>query len=366
VRLLYLTDRLSDRGGADHHLAQVISDGVGRGHQVTVAFGRDEGGMDLPDAVRCCRVPGLAGKAASRSRLGPMDALLNSADAVHIQNVMNPVALRRATSGGRAVVTVQDHRVFCPGRGKTLPDGSSCTAVMADEVCRDCLPDDEYRRSTIELTWQRLNALQPATVVVLSQYMAAELATAGCGGARVIPPWIEVGKPRARAGSTVILGGRLVTHKGVVDGWRAWDAAARPLPLEVAGSGPLSDRLEGAKLLGWMDRRSLHRALRRARVLLFPSAWQEPFGILGVEALAQGTPVVVFASGGTADWSDAGCVRIPTGDVAAMARAVGELAADPGAALALGRAGQVAVGRRFARARIVAELEEVYGEVAGT
>ncbi len=57
---------------------------------------------------------------------------------------------------------------------------------------------------------------------------------------------------------------------------------------------------------------------------------------------------------------------MPPGDVAAMAEAVSELAADPGAARALGRAGQVAVGRRFARERIVAELEEFYRGIAET
>ena len=45
-----------------------------------------------------------------------------AADVVHVQNVMNPTALTRLVSSGRAVVTVQDHRVFCPGPGRTPPD----------------------------------------------------------------------------------------------------------------------------------------------------------------------------------------------------------------------------------------------------
>lgn len=333
---------------------------------MTVAFGRDEGGIAFPAEVRRCRVPGLSNRVASGARLGALDALMDEADVIHVQNVMNPVALARATARGRTVVTIQDHRVFCPGGGKTLPDGSACSTCMDDGVCRACLPDDAYRRSILELTRQRLDALRPAQVVVLSHYMATELAATGITGARVIPPWIERGSARADAGSTVILGGRLVAHKAVLGGWRAWNLAGRPLPMEVAGAGPLETELEGVTLLGWLEPAGLVEALRRARVLIFPARWQEPFGILGAEALAQGTPVVVSDLGGTAEWSRDGCVRVPPGDVAAMAEAVGDLAADSGAARALGRAGQVAVGRRFARERIVAELEELYRGLAET
>ena len=45
MRLLYLTDRLSNRGGADHHLMQVIASLVEAGHEVMIASGRNEGGV---------------------------------------------------------------------------------------------------------------------------------------------------------------------------------------------------------------------------------------------------------------------------------------------------------------------------------
>jgi len=360
VRLLFVTDRLSDRGGADLHLAQVISDVIGFGYRVTVAYGRDEGGIAFPSEVRRLRVPGLSRQVASGARLGALDALLDEADVIHVQNVMNPVALARATDRHRTVVTVQDHRVFCPGGGKTLPDGSACSVVMADGDCEACLSDGDYRRRTLELTRQRLAALKTAQVVVLSRYMAVELEAAGIAKVRVIPPWIKLGERRAKPGDTVMLGGRLVKHKGVNLGWRAWNAAGRPLPMAVAGSGPLESELEGVDLLGWLSPGDLVTALRRARLLLFPAWWQEPFGILGLEALAQGTPVVVADAGGISEWARDGCIRVAPGDVEAMATAVGELAADPGAALALGRAGQTAVGLKFVRERIVAELEGLY------
>jgi len=360
VRVLYLTDRLSDRGGADHHLEQVIGASVAAGHRVTVVFGRDEGGLRVPYGVKLHRVRGLSTMVESSRRLAGLGRLLADADVVHAQNIMNPTALAAAARHGRTVVTVQDHRVFCPGPGKTLSDGSACGLAMTDEVCSGCLADDAYRRRTLELTCRRLAALSGATIVVLSRYMAEELEKVGVADALVLPPWIEIGSERSEAGSHFLLAGRLVAHKGVVDGWLAWSAAGRPLPLEIAGSGPLEPELVGAEHRGWLDSGDLRRTLRRSRALLFPSRWQEPFGMLGLEALAQGTPVVVADSGGTADWSGSGCLRVPPGDVPSMTAAIERLARDPAFALELGRAGQAAVGGIFARERIAPMLDDLY------
>ena len=364
MRLLYLTDRLSDRGGADHHLSQVIASSVDDGCQVSVAYGHDDGGTVRRVEVEYRRIRGLSSMVDSGARLGGLEALLAMADVVHIQNIMNPTALAMAVGCGRAVVTVQDHRVFCPGQGKTLNDGRACTVEMMDTACRGCVPDDVYRRSTLALTRRRLDALRGAEIVVLSRYMTEQLAVVGVTPAGVIPPWVEIGPDRTDPGSTFVLGGRLVAHKGIVDGWKAWAQAGRPLRLVVAGSGPLESELSGADLSGWLAPNDLRAALRNARALIFPARWQEPFGILGLEALAQGTPVVVAASGGTDDWSGSGCIRVPAGDVAAMADAIRRLAADPEWALELGREGRSAVSRLFSRDRIAPMLAELYRGIA--
>jgi len=362
VRVLYLTDRLSVRGGADRHLLQVIRWAAGVGHQVTVACGRWERGVGLPEGVDVVMVRGLASSTASRARLSGLNPLLGKAEIVHVQNVMNPVALRSAVGTGRALVTVQDHRFFCPGPGKTLPDGRPCTMAPASEVCRECLPDGPYRERMLELAADRLEALRGARLVVLSRYMARELEAAGLPGARVIPPWVEVCRDLPHEGKHFLLGGRLVYHKAPLDALRAWENAGRPLPLHVAGEGPLESRLVGAVRLGWLDPSSLRRELLRARAVLFPSFWQEPFGILGVEALACGTPVIVADTGGTREWSVAGCIRVPRGDVAAMAAAIGRLAGDPELARSLGESGRELVRERFGPAVVRPRLETAYSE----
>jgi glycosyltransferase involved in cell wall biosynthesis len=364
VRLLYLTDRLSDRGGADNHLAQVINAVHHRGHVVSIGCGRVEGDPRVATGIDRRRLRGLASRVDSTAGLGGLDELAAAADVIHIHNVMNPAALAIGAGSGRAVVTIQDHRFFCPGPGKTLPDGRRCESAMADRTCDACIEDPGYRSSTLELTARRMAAVRSAPKIVLSRYMANELEAAGERDVEVIPPWAEPGVGRRGAGRCFVLAGRLVAHKGVLDGWRAWDEAGRPCPLVVAGEGPLADVMEGAERRGWLRHDSLMRLLDDARALLFPARWQEPFGILGIEALARGAPVIIAESGGTPDWSEAGCIRVPAGDVSAMAAAVRRLADSPETAVELGRSGRRMVAERFTQDSILPMIERVYRRAA--
>jgi glycosyltransferase involved in cell wall biosynthesis len=122
------------------------------------------------------------------------------------------------------------------------------------------------------------------------------------------------------------------------------------MPLVVAGAGPLRPELEtmGAQVVGWVDRAGLAALHARARVLVMPSRWQEPFGIAGLEALARGVPVAAWDSGGVREWHP-GDGLVPWGDVPALARAIHDLAS---------RRASVPPG--FERESLMARLHEVY------
>jgi len=361
VRILYLTDRLSLRGGAGHHLLDLIR-GMADRAQVSVAAGQIQ--TPLPPGVQGHRIRGLAAQGAEPSGLSGLGKLMDSADVIHVQNLMNPTALHATTATGRAVVTIQDHRLFCPGPGRTLPNGTRCAVQMGDEACTTCLPDPEYRTRILGLTQARAEALGGARLVVLSRYMAQELAAAGLPGAHIIPPAVEAAPAPSPPGTGFLLGGRLVQHKGIDQAAEAWAVAGIEAPLKVAGMGPMAHQLPGAELLGWLDRPALRQALSRARALIFPSRWQEPFGILGVEALAMGTPVVAMVRGGMTDWADHGTLCVDPGDVSGMAAGIQALHADPDKAAVLGREGWASVRERYQEAPLLARLWSVYTNAA--
>ena len=91
---------------------------------------------------------------------------------------------------------------------------------------------------------------------------------------------------------------------------KAWRRSGVELPLVLAGTGPLRAELEAGRrragpaleVLGWVERGRLSALYARARALVLPSRWQEPFGIVGIEALSFGVPVVAWESGGVGEW----------------------------------------------------------------
>ena len=72
------------------------------------------------------------------------------------------------------------------------------------------------------------------------------------------------------------------------------------------------------------DRHELAPVYANADVFVFPSEWDEPFGLVPIEAMACGTPVAATALGGTAEFLEDGmsCVRFEPGDADGLARAV--------------------------------------------
>ena len=194
-------------------------------------------------------------------------------------------------------------------------------------------------------------------MVVLSRYMREELRVAGLDAARVfvVPPFVRrlEGLP-SDGPACVLFVGRLVAGKGALEAAQAWRDSGVDLPLLVAGAGPLRPDLErlGAQVLGWLDRGALASLYARARVVVMASRWQEPFGIVGLEALASGVPVAAWDSGGVREWHPGdGLVR--WGDVPALARAIREQA---------GRRAAPPAG--FDRESLMARLHAVYADAS--
>jgi len=356
MRILHLTDRLTDRGGAYWHLLGVLAAQSEAGHDVRLIVGRDEGHVARPCGVD--RVPALASR--TRAEAPELDALASAfaPDAIHVHTVMNPAVLEWAAGRG-AVITVQDHRYFCPTRGKWTAAGTVCTEPMRAEVCAACFDEQDYFRDIYALTTARLAAIRTMRIVVLSQYMKSELARVGLDEEQVtvVPPFVHGLDPEVRPDGPpcVLFVGRLTAAKGALDAVEAWRLSGLDLPLMVAGAGPLRAALEeaGAQVLGWLNHDRLSRVYRRARALVMPSRWQEPFGIAGLEALTLGTPVAAWDSGGVREWHP-GHGLVAWGDVPGLAAALHETA---------GR-GAVPPGG-FERTTLMDRLTGVY-ETAGT
>jgi glycogen synthase len=136
--------------------------------------------------------------------------------------------------------------------------------------------------------------------------------------------------------------GRLVSDKGVdilLDALGLLSAQGLTPGLTVVGDGPERPRLdEQARRLGVADRvdftgtrtgEELVRILNRHRVLVIPSRYNEPFGIVALEGIACGCAVVGSAGGGLPEAIGPCGLTFPNGDAAALAVLLACLLTDP-------------------------------------
>jgi D-inositol-3-phosphate glycosyltransferase len=171
---------------------------------------------------------------------------------------------------------------------------------------------------------------------------------------------------------------RLVERKGLADAITAL-ADVPGAELHVAGgpeasalaADPEAQRLRAlAERLGVADRVILRgRVGRDAMPALLRSAdavvcvpWYEPFGIVPLEAMACGVPVVATAVGGQIDSVVHGVtgVHVPPRDPAALARALNGLLADPERRREYGANGAKRARLRFGFDRIAHSTRDVY------
>jgi glycogen(starch) synthase len=136
--------------------------------------------------------------------------------------------------------------------------------------------------------------------------------------------------------------GRIDPRKGIDSVLHALAHCPPSSTLDLVGrgdSGHLAELEDLADRLGLAGRVRFSSASRRgvaatyaaADAVVFPSAWQEPFGLVPVEAMATGTPVVAAATGGAAEFLVDGdnCLLVPPRDPIAIAAALSRLADDP-------------------------------------
>jgi D-inositol-3-phosphate glycosyltransferase len=370
----------ADSGGQNVHVAELARALGERGHCVTVYTRRDS--LELPDRVRAgpgVTVEHVPAGPASRT---PKDALLpymaefgdhlarrwlvEPPDVAHAHFWMSGLAAHRGARGTGIPVLQTFHALGTVKRryqGASDPSPPSRLQLEA-ELARDA-----------------------ALVIATCSDEVTELAALGVPAQRtvVVPCGVDIDRftpngPRAtRNGRHRILSlGRLVERKGV-------ETTIRALPevpgaeLVIAGGGDAIADAELARLAaaaqacgvrdrvhlaGQIAREDVPALLRSADVVV-SVPWYEPFGMVPLEAMACGVPVVASAVGGHLDTVLDGRTGalVPPRDPAALAQRLRELLADPARLGAIGSAAATRARSRYGWGRIASETELLYRRV---
>lgn len=191
-----------------------------------------------------------------------------------------------------------------------------------------------------EPRWAR--RMRDAVVVAVSASTAADLGDHGVQCESIVPPGSDVPvaefRPSLSASPRLLHIGRLVRTKRALDAVAAFDIVRDSLPgatLDVIGSGYLHARVAaragpGVTVHGYVDASVKERLLRRAHLMLLPGT-REGWGIVAIEAMRCGVPVVAYDVPGLRDAVAHGRTGLLTGCTPGeLARAAVSLLSDPG------------------------------------
>ncbi len=155
--------------------------------------------------------------------------------------------------------------------------------------------------------WERRVARRPDRIVTLSHFIAGKIRERYGREAPVVYPPVDSSRfffdPAVPKGDYFLAAGRLMHYKRfdlVIDAFNMLG-----LPLKIVGTGGEAARLRSRirspkiEMLGFVPDRDLRRLYAGARAFVFPQV--EDFGLVGVEAIACGTPVIAFRGGGAAE-----------------------------------------------------------------
>ena len=330
---------------------------------------------------------------------GPLDAVLREwrPDVVHAHLVHTHIGYHALTqarrAGARVVFTAHDVMSFCYQKLTCFHGGEAAGGKLFDVTARasKCVPCQRLRfrpgrnariRAVLERDVDAVTVVSDALGEVLRANRVPVHATVhNALAVAPSPPAPEaVAGFRARHGLTgmqvVTIGGRLHEQKGVGKLLEMLAVLAPRFPalrLLVMGKReiydgefqPLAQALGVAERVvpvGWLGPDELPLAYAATDVFVTPSICFDTFGLVNLEAMEHGKPVVATSFGGSREvvlHGETGFIENPF-DVAAYAGWVGRLLGNPAEAARMGQRGRQRLLEGFTIERLADDFLRVY------
>lgn len=263
---------------------------------------------------------------------------------------------------------------------QTAHDYEFVSASAIDDTGRRTDRDEESLRfralnSSLFVVKRGVHRRAVTRWVAVSEFVARRLRSSGID-ARVVPnpaPSHEARRVPFNERKGLVFAGRLVAEKGIADVIRLAELLPE-MRISVAGGGPAAPmveeatrRLSNVDYVGRIDRQAAKNLLGGALAVVVPSLWQEPGALVPLEAMASGTPVVVYSVGGIAEYvakAQAGIVVEKRPE--ALAAACASLVGDAEAWKRFSAAGISAAAGPHSAETHCETLEQVFAEAVGS
>lgn len=380
-----------DAGGQNVHVAALSTALAERGHQVSVYTRRDD--PQLPERVQVCQ-----GFEVVHVDAGPPEPISKDLILPYMGELARAVAADWGTTPPAVV-----HGHFWMSGLAALQAARLAEAPVAVAQTFHALGTVKRRHqgaadtSPEERSWMEPAVAQDVDCIVATcSDEVFELRAMGAEGQRIsiVPCGVDTdlftaqGPAEARGRRYRIASiGRLVPRKGVATVIASLAELAKlgitDIELVIiggaGGAGSLDSDPEAARLRdlanelgvgdqvifrGQLPREQMPQLIRSCNAVVC-DPWYEPFGIVPLEAMACGVPVIASTVGGLVDTvvDSVTGLHIPPRDETALAQALQRLLNDEQFAARMGAAGRERAVTRYSWQRIATDTERVYGQL---
>ena len=243
----------------------------------------------------------------------------NEIDIVHVHNTL-PLISPSIYYAARAkkvpvVQTIHNFRLLCPG----------ATFTRNSEICEDCiskglgqsLKHKCYRGSLAQtfimyvmLKFHRIiGTYDKINYITLTEFNKKKLLNLVKVESKIYvkPNFVEKREQSERIlDDYFVYIGRLDEIKGINFLIEAWKDIDENIELYVIGTGPEKEKIKkfieknnikNVKMLGFMQRNKIFDIIQKSRAVVVPSNWNEPFGMVIIEAFSKGVPIIASKIG---------------------------------------------------------------------
>jgi glycosyltransferase involved in cell wall biosynthesis len=330
MRILIATSHRNLVGGVEKYLQEILPCLAERGHQLAIAYEyRFDPKTERIDAPHL-KLPCLGTEEAGIDRglqfvrdWKPDVVYSQGLESAHLQSALldaYPTVFYAHNYVGTCASSEKCHAFPTP-RPCDRQFGPACLALWYPRRCGGLNPLTMWKMYLLSAA-RYAQLPRYAAVLVASAHMRREYLRHGVEPDKIqvmaLPNPNEGAESRtaARTGSidSLLFLGRFTKLKGAAELLQAIPLAekrlGRPLHVTVAGDGPERQGLRDlanrqglrAEFPGWVGSAQKAHLIDRADLLVVPSLWPEPFGLVGIEAGAHGLPAVAYDVGGVSDW----------------------------------------------------------------
>lgn len=307
-------------------------------------------------------------------------------DLIHVQNffpLISPSVYYAAQSEGVPVVqAVRNYRFLCPNgllyrAGQVCElclDKSAKTAAIQHNCYRDNKAASATAASMLWLhnylpTWQKIDKF-----ISVSEFVKRKMVEGGFPEHKIsVKPNFVYPDPGLSPSKEdyIVYVGRLQAEKGILLLLATLPKLDSSVRLKIIGEGPLAPQVvaccgkHNVEYLGKLSLTDTYEVIGRARALVIPSLWHEPFGRVVVEAYAKGTAVIGSRMGGIPELIDDGRTgyTFDANSVDDLAQKINLLATDRERAVEMGLQGRADYLLKYTPESNYRQLMQLYAEV---